>query len=320
MYRFSRPASSNTSLDPHDFAPYVLVDKDYISPTNAIFTLKNGYGKPEPESVRGLWKRGIWSVEIKQPQLQIARSYTPLPPLPTEVDDDDGHEVRILIRQETGGEVSTYLHRLPAGSTIELRGPHVEHELPRDVKDIIFLAGGTGVAPALQVAHTFHEMSGNKMQLLWANRRREDCEGGNSDQAVHDYTNRPSSWQDAIPWLGRGSSQEAPVQRHDTARKGLIVQQLEALKERSQGASQKLHVQYYVDEEKTFIKPDDVARRIRANSSAGEGSRFILVSGPDGFVEYWAGKKVWIDGREVQGPLGGVLAKMDLGDWKVVKL
>lgn len=320
IYRFSKPASSNADLDPHDFTPYILVDKDPISPTNAIFTLKNGYGRPEPDSVKGLWERGVWSVEIKQPQLQIARSYTPLPPSPTDITDDDGHELRILIRQETGGEVSTYLHRLPAGSTIELRGPHIEHELPCDVKDIIFLAGGTGIAPALQVAHIFNGTPGNKLQLLWANRRREECEGGNSDEAVHDRTVQRSSWHDGITWFKRGNLREDPVQRHDSARKGLIVQQLEALKARNQGAAQKLYVQYYVDEEKTFIKPDDVARRLHTGLSEGKGSRLILVSGPDGFVEHWAGKKVWVDGREVQGPLGGVLAKMDLGDWKVIKL
>ena len=40
----------------------------------------------------------------------------------------------------------------------------------------------------------------------------------------------------------------------------------------------------------------------------------------DGFIEYWAGRKLWVDGREVQGPLGGVLGKMDLKGWSVVKL
>ena len=49
--------------------------------------------------------------------------------------------------------MSTYLHRLPIGATIELRGPHVEYQIPSEVKNVIFVAGGTGIAPALQVAH-----------------------------------------------------------------------------------------------------------------------------------------------------------------------
>ena len=46
----------------------------------------------------------------------------------------------------------------------------------------------------------------------------------------------------------------------------------------------------------------------------------MFVSGPEGFVNAWAGPKEWRDGRELQGPLGGVLAKLDLKDWEIVKL
>ena len=319
-YRFSKPSLWNASLDPHDFSPYILVDKQRASSTNAIFTIQAGHDGPEPESVTKAWKRGVWSVQIKQPQLQIARAYTPLPPVPGQVESDVGHELRFLIRQETGGEVSTYLHRLPEGSTIELRGPQLEHELPHDVKEVIFLAGGTGVAPAMQVAHVLAERSGNKMHLLWANRRREECEGGISDEsAKHPATERQSWWK-GIFGSRQNTTQENSIHQTTGIKKGLIVKELEALKARCQDSSQNLHVQYYVDEENTFIKPSDVAERLQKVSAASEGSRLILVSGPDGFVEYWAGKKLWIDGREVQGPLGGVLAKMDLKNWKVIKV
>lgn len=319
-YRFLKPASSNASLHPHEFAPYILVDKQPVSSTNAIFTLQNEHDAPEPDSVKEAWKRGIWSVQVKQPQLQIARAYTPLPPSPNEAEDEDGHELRFLIRQETGGEVSTYLHQLPEGSTIELRGPNLEHELPRDVKDIIFLAGGTGIAPAMQVAQALGKIPGSKMQLLWANRRREECEGGISDESTEASATQRPSWWKIMLGLQQGVEQDSPKQTPSVARKGLIVQELELLKKSSRSVTQDLHVQYYVDEEKTFINPSDVARRIRGTETEGGGSRLIMISGPDGFVEYWAGKKLWENGQEVQGPLGGVLAKMDLKGWEVVKL
>ncbi|KAL5373793.1 hypothetical protein DPSP01_012410 [Paraphaeosphaeria sporulosa] len=320
VYRLLKPESFNASLHPHDFAPYILVDKQSVSSTNAIFTLHDGFGVPEPDSIKEARKRGVWSVQAKQPQLQIARAYTPLPSKPDEVDDEDGHSLRFLIRKETGGEMSTYLHRLPAGSTIELRGPTVEYELPQDVKEVVFLAGGTGIAPAMQVAEALSRSPGSKMHLLWANRRREECEGGFGDEAALDASGQQPSWWKGLLGLRQHSDQSQHLGTRKTGSKGLIVRELEALKERSQAASGGLNIEYYVDEERSFIKPGDVVKRIRTEPSEGRGSRLILISGPDGFVEYWAGKKLWVEGREVQGPLGGVLAKIDLKNWQVVKL
>jgi hypothetical protein len=321
-YRFLKPEPFNASLHPHDFAPYILVDKQTVSSTSAIFTLHDGLGVAEPDSVKDARKRGVWSVQAKQPQLQIARAYTPLPSNPDEADDEDGHSLRFLIRQETGGEMSTYLHRLPAGSTIELRGPTVEYELPPDIKEVVFLAGGTGIAPAMQVAEALSRSPGSKMHLLWANRRREECEGGFGDEAMINTNGKQPqlSWWKGLLGLEQTRKQTLPAGTPKVASKGLIVQELEALNERSQAATGGLNVQYYVDEERSFINPHEVEKRIHTESPEKQGSRLILISGPDGFVNYWAGKKLWVEGREMQGPLGGVLAKMDLKNWKVVKL
>ncbi|KAF2640715.1 hypothetical protein P280DRAFT_469425 [Massarina eburnea CBS 473.64] len=319
-YRFSnRPPSSDASLNPNTFTPYTLVDKRRVSSTSAIFTLRSTYGAAEPDSVKEAWKRSLWSLQIKQPQLQIARAYTPLPP--TEEgraeDDEEEHDVRLLIRQEEGGEVSTYLHRLPEESTIELRGPNVECDLPHDIQEVIFLAGGTGIAPAMQVAQVLGRRAGSKMHLLWANRRREECVGGLSDEVLVPH-NRP--WWKSLFGLGQSSAAQTTVEDHKPQAKGIIVQELEALKERNRASTKGLEVQYFVDEEKTFIKPGDVAKRLHLEASRENGSKMILISGPDGFMEYWAGKKVWAGGKEVQGPLGGVLGKMELKDWTVYKL
>lgn len=322
IYRYIKPAdSSDASLNPHTFTPYTLIDKQPVSSTSAIFTLRNRDGAPDPESVKEVWKRSLWSVQIKQPQLQIARAYTPLPPI---VDkkrkaDNEPQDVRLLIRQEEGGEVSTYLHRLPEEATIELRGPNVECELPHDIKEVIFLAGGTGIAPAMQVAQALSRRTGSAMHILWANRRREECIGGVSDEADHNTAAQSrTGW-----WKSLFGSNESAVQQaledDRSGRKGIIVQELDALKERSGPATRGMTVQYYIDEEKTFIQPGDVTKRMSRWRDA-TGSRLIIVSGPDGFIEYWAGKKLWVNGRETQGPLGGQLGSMNLGEWKVLKL
>ncbi|CBX96902.1 similar to cytochrome c mitochondrial import factor (Cyc2) [Plenodomus lingam JN3] len=346
-YRILAPpsSSSTSSLNPHTFTPYTLVDKQRVSSTSAIFTLRQ-QGATEPESVREAWRRGgIWSVQIKQPQLQIARAYTPLPsvgvgvqPGPdgaTAVDGDAARELRLLIRQELGGEVSTYLHRLPLDAQIEVRGPHVELELPAHVREVVFLAGGTGIAPAMQIARALGARGhGCRMSVFWANRRREECVGGVGDGRGDGKTTR--RWTGWFNGLGRGSGdftqqqhqrqqgqdQISLTDRHEDQEKGDIVKELEALK--SQNTSQRpfdLSLHYYVDEERTFIQPSEIARRIgQPRDEGGVGSRVIVVSGPEGFLEHWAGKKRWAGGREVQGPLGGQLGRMDLRGWEVVKL
>lgn len=327
-YRYFGPStSSDASLNPHTFTPYTLIDKQPVSSTSAIFILRNASGAPDSQSVKEVERRSVWSVQIKQPQLQIARAYTPLPhTTDSKKDENAPQDMRLLIRQETRGEVSTYLHRLPELATIELRGPNAEFELPRDVKEVIFLAGGTGIAPAMQVAQALSRRTGSKMHILWANRRREECVGGISDEKKHAGTpqNRLGWWKSVLIGSSETAtlvemSKDKSTQVETPGKKGLIVKELDALKACNTIASHGLEVQYYVDEEKSFIQPDDIKRRMMSTSQE-KGSKLIIVSGPDGFIEHWAGRKMWADGREVQGPLGGVLKGMDLGDWKVFKL
>lgn len=216
--------------------------------------------------------------------------------------------------------MSTYLHRLPEHATIEVRGPNTELELPRDIIEVLFLAGGTGIAPAMQVAQALGRRTGSRMHILWANRRREECEGGVSDERTRNsQADGRTGWWKSLFGSSESAVQTPIAQEMSPAAKGLIVQELEKLKERGEAATRGLQVQYYVDEEKTFIQPDDVVSRLRVNKEE-KGSRLIIVSGPDGFIDYWAGKKVWAGGREVQGPLGGQLSKLDLAGWKVIKL
>jgi hypothetical protein len=58
----------------------------------------------------------------------------------------------------------------------------------------------------------------------------------------------------------------------------------------------------------------------------GEGRNLLFVSGPDGFVEAYAGAKRWAGGMELQGPLGGLVGELarrypEFGkEWLVLKL
>lgn len=293
---------------PQEFARYTLVGKDTVSYTCAIFRLMPAANVAldldDPDC-----ERAVTSVQFKQPQLQIARAYTCLPQQQGQHMD----ELRFLIRREQKGEVSNFLHRLPINAEIEARGLHSEYVIPKDVKSVAFLAGGTGIAPALQVADILEGQA--DMHILWANRRREDCIGGHSDTI-----SKSKTWS----WWGR--SKEADRQIADTEKSALVLMLDDLKKQTATPGTQvsRLLVDYYVDEEGTMVKPQDVKKVVTFLSAPSNdektGRKILFVSGPEGFVSHWAGPKQWIAGREVQGPLGGVLSTLDLTGWEVVKL
>lgn len=296
-------ATSYQGLNGNSFTPFKLVQKEQLSTTSSVFTLEQAQSSGK---LQELWKKGVWSIEIKQPQLQIARSYTPLPPLDTNTVQD---RLRLLIRKEVKGEVSNFLHRIPEGADIELRGPTVEYELPKNVTKVVFLAGGTGIAPAIQVAHALQDKA--DVSILWANRRREDCEGGRSDTFQSDR-----GWLSGLgKFLGQSPQSMPPTTDQQTS--NAIVQQIEQMK-KSRGTP--LTVDYFVDDEGSFIQPNKVTAMLSPTETEKSGEKLVFVSGPEGFLNYWAGPKQWQNGREVQGPLSGVLGQMKLDGWKIIKL
>ena len=188
----------------------------------------------------------------------IARSYTPLPPIADE-HEEDTHKIRILLKREPAGEMSRYLFTLPRESTVELRGPQDEYLLPPPDEStrLLFLAGGTGIAPALQCAHKLLSSSStSSMRILWAVRHRAEAEGA-------------------------------------------VAEEVERL-ERAFGG--RLQVGVFADGE------GGVGRGTLRDGVEQWGAVRVVVSGPQGFVKYWAGEKgQWVGGVEEQGVLGGVL-------------
>jgi ferredoxin-NADP reductase len=317
-------------LNPFTFTQYELVSKTPVSSTSSIFCLQP-VADPNHKVYLAAWRKGIWSVQFKQPQLQIGRDYTPLPPISRqwnrgeeEPGADNEETLRFLIRRDPYGEVSGYLHCLEPGATVDMRGPLLEYELPSDVQEVLFIAGGTGIAPALQAAHSlFRSKKADgtvRMHILWANRRREDCQGGLSDYVARPKPRSTLSWWAKILGMqglrGRGVSVPADM------RQGLIVRQLEDFKSQFPG---RFTVDYFVDEEDTLIRKDSILGFLNSgHKSTSQQSppvkKVILICGPDGFISYLAGPKMWKDGLEVQGPLQGLLGQLDLKGWTVWKL
>ena len=303
--------SGEPRLNPERFFPFTLVAKEAVSSTSSVFTLSPRWATTNAQIYDQAWKDGIWSVQFKQPQLQIARSYTPLPPILNSEQNIDT-DLRFLIRRDPQGEVSSYLHKLPVGAEIELRGPHLEYAIPDDVNEVVFLAGGTGIAPALQVVHHVIVRSSSpgskwpRIRILWANRRREDALGlPMNDQDKHAEKHSSTARPYSLP--------------------SLLARELTNLQQAYEG---KLSLQYFNDDQKTFITEDLLAKCFSDSTRQAKkcleeestGRKLILISGPDGFVKYYAGPKVWQGGVEHTGPLGGILQRLDLSDWEVWKL
>lgn len=262
--------------------------------------------------------------------------------------------------------MSTYLSRLRAGEPIEIRGPHLgfdlgarlgQQEEERDDgasrsqwrRKVVFLAGGTGVAPALQVAeYVLGRKDDVKVEVLWASRSGVDCAGA---QRVPVEGRGWWSWS----WsLFSSGGKQAVAERHLKEEPSAVVRQVRALQAAYEKQNKQLVVKCAVDEEGSMIKARDILKAMGSSvqlqelgapschfhsqrqleysteesdvSSAGshgdekmaapcctcqgegvKGKNLLIVSGPDGFVSAYVGPKVWANGGERQGPVGGVV-------------
>jgi hypothetical protein len=261
--------------------------------------------------------------------------------------------------------MSTYLSRLGVGQDVWLRGPHIGFDVTARLgamNSVVFLAGGTGVVPAMQVATAVLGRNPEaNVKILWAVRKREEVQQqAGSNPAVR----KPSWWRRF--WAVRGSEPEelnAQLQHPSP-----IAKQLQALQLQY---GQRLHIQVAIDEEQTHFREPDLQKAItsgppsssssaapyssRSSSASGcrlhdaamlelapefeapaaaddckcgrgAGKNLFMISGPDGFIAHYAGPKQWLRGQQVQGPVGGVAARLQrrhpwlADDWLVLKL
>jgi NAD(P)H-flavin reductase len=311
------------------------------------------------------WKHGLWSVEVKQPQLQVARDYTPLPPA-AEGGDEAGM-MRLLIRRMERGEVSGYLAGLGVGDEVEIRGPRLGFDVRERVgvapatndgegggaerKKVVFLAGGTGIAPALQAARALFmkgkEAGKVEMEVVWANRRREDCEQGVVVGMLEEMRRRSGgrfsyvctvdeegSFIDAgTITQATGVSTSAGGRSSwwwpfgSTSNSGVAASEHTVVSDACRYHSAKKLV---VSDDRDDEDSAGTGKHCRCEDGNGKrvaGSKnLLMVSGPDGFIERFTGAKVWGGGKELQGPVKGVVGELrrqypSLGDdWLVLKM
>ena len=396
-------SKTHRPLNTDTFSPFTVTARDDVSPTAFVLTVQptaavrgvdRGAVVKTGEEVGRAWGRGLWVVEVKQPELMVAREYTPLPEGGL-VDGDGGGGVdgaeegaevgRLRLYVRRMGEVSNYLARLRVGDEVELRGPKLGFDLRARVgvvegradadadaegedsgekRKVVFLAGGTGISPALQAAKALLDNPRVEMEVVWANRRREDCvgcEGGEQKGAIvallEDFRKRyPDRFRYSCTVDGEGSFIDAgTIARVTQPTPSPSASALTPSQSQSAwglwplgGTSQKSNVVSQSaptvnSDACSYHSPKGLVVSDESDPHAGTdsepcqckdadghsvrgGKNLLMISGPEGFVKHLAGAKVWGAGKEMQGPVKGVigeLKKQNPGlreDWLVLKM
>ncbi|QEU61292.1 Cyc2 [Kluyveromyces lactis] len=262
-----------------------------------------------------LWKEmnssKLWSVEVKQPEIMVVRSYTPLP---LTIEENGTVEVlrdgenasgalTFYIKQYKQGEVARWINHLPLGHVLELRGPFVEYEFPdtadeitRDrsflwenedcVKnnykyqpfDILFFTGGTGIVPLLQMTLTESPFRGK----------------------IGAYHSCKS-----LTELGPLNSILTKLQDNDRIELHTHESKRVSVPLQSDPAMEGIPSPYPYGGNKPFTSLDSKVRPVLS-----------LVCGPDGFISTVSGPKYDL----VQGPIKGILAARGWDNSNVYKL
>ena len=320
VFGFTARSASPDDDQQNRFKTYKVNAVDEVTTATRLFRLfPEGVPilPPTPPRTANYPQTLIWSVELKQPHLQIARRYSPVPAVDAPPISADNSEaaLQLYISGQHGGEMTRYLSNLSPGSELEVRGPFVEYETAEPLQQLLLIAGGTGIAPLLQAADRALQMPDCRVQILWANRYSDACVGAGVEPPIRSFA--ILDYLKGITAVLR--SEVRPVSQAEAIR---LVTNLNCLQEQYPG---RLTVRYFVDEEKSHISASTIRSSLeraavstRSYSGRPTGRQLIMVCGSDGFVEHIAGPKPAIG----QGPLGGLLAQAEVirQGWSVWKL
>jgi len=160
------PTSDTKPFSPSHFTPAQLVSSSYASNGTKFITVAI---PPELLPKEKDIFAPIWSVFIKDDDIQVERPYTPLDGV------DKNGNMKFWIKRYEHGEVSRWLHSKKVGDIVEIRGPLKTWSWKDDAWDDIVLvskygilsdysysdssaafqiSGGTGITPFYQLMQT----------------------------------------------------------------------------------------------------------------------------------------------------------------------
>ncbi|KAF9057405.1 hypothetical protein BJ165DRAFT_1334009 [Panaeolus papilionaceus] len=137
------PTSTRLPLSPSHFTPTTVIENLDSGASTKLLRLKlSSELRPSEDGLVP-----IWSVFIKDDDIQVERPYTPLYGL-----DDEG-DMLFWIKKYPKGEVGRWLHSKNPGEQIELRGPISTWPWQggNNYDEIVMISGGTGITPFVQL-------------------------------------------------------------------------------------------------------------------------------------------------------------------------
>ncbi|KAH9938254.1 uncharacterized protein B0H18DRAFT_966255 [Fomitopsis serialis] len=141
------PTRPDVLFSPRHYTPATLTAiKECPDPDTRLITLALP-PQAVPDSQESIYNP-IWSVYIKDDDIQVERPYTPLEGI------DERGRMRFWVKKYEKGEVGRWLHSKKMGNKIELRGP-LSTWLWDDNKwdEVVMISGGTGITPFYQLLH-----------------------------------------------------------------------------------------------------------------------------------------------------------------------
>lgn len=276
------------------FIPYRITRKIINDSKHFILELT-----PKTPQKVNIWSRlttrSLWSIEVKQPEIMIARNYTPLPlkfvnnetndltviSSNNEVNDKYDGKLILFIKNYDNGEVSKWLANLPLNHTIEIRGPFIEYTIRNQIDHINFFVAGTGIVSPLQLL-------------------------------LNPYTNSIQRPNLNIFYSSKDLQNElGPL-------KNVLFNTCNDTKIEDQGY---VRLWTFEDSKEQNISEDknlkNFMKLIPSISKISDNNELSLVCGPESYIETIAGKKIDFFS---QGPIEGLLAQKGWSNDNVFKL
>ncbi|KAI0304193.1 hypothetical protein BC826DRAFT_903125 [Russula brevipes] len=165
------PTFSHEPLSPKHFIPVTVSENSHAGPDLAVLTLSI---PSDAHSSSSSAFDPIWSIFIKDDDIQVERPYTPLFGI------DEKGTIKLWVKKYSRGEVGRWLHSKRAGDTIEIRGPLQTFPFREGKWDeVVMISGGTGFSPFHQLM--FRQLlrgdlaaGGTRFTLLHASRSPEE--------------------------------------------------------------------------------------------------------------------------------------------------
>jgi len=185
---------SGTGLDGKDFKNFKLLGVEKYNYNTKLYRIK--VDGPELPVASFVLARTLGA-----DKKEVVRPYTPI--------DQKPHEITLLIKSYPNGNLSKYFDSLKVGDSVDLKGPIPKIAIkPNLKKELVMIAGGTGLTPMLQITKKILSDPTDKTQitLLFANTEEKDIllrEQLTELQNKHEnFTVRHILWKPTPQWRG----------------------------------------------------------------------------------------------------------------------